>query len=137
MLHFAWCRDIFVKVVYQGQRIGPQGSPTTIETEFGWVLAGHTKVNAPPQVTTLHVSFLSGDDLLRQFWEIEEKSVCDEYMTPEERTVMNEFQSTHSRTPKGRFMVPLPKKVSHSQLGESRSQAVRRFISFGDRKSTL
>ena len=123
--------EIFVNVVYQGRRKGPQGSPTALETEFGWVLAGNTKVDAPHCITTHHVSLLSGDDLLRQFWEVEEKSVHDMYnMTPEERTVMNQFQSKHTRTPKGRFIVPLPKKLTCNQLGESRSQAVRRFLSF-------
>ena len=35
----------------------------------------------------------------------------------------------HVRKQNGRFLVPLPKRVDDRTLGESRSQAVRRFLS--------
>lgn len=32
--------DVFVEALLQGRRMGPPGSPITLETQFGWVLAG-------------------------------------------------------------------------------------------------
>ena len=46
----------------------------------------------------------------------------------EERTVLNQFKTHHSRSSSGQFVVPLPRKVNVSSIGESRSQAVRRFL---------
>ena len=50
-------------------------------------------------------------------------------LTPEERTVVRHFKESHSRSEAGRFIVPLPKNAQCKQIGESRSQAVRRFHS--------
>ena len=41
---------------------------------------------------------------------------------------MQHFNDHHTRTPEGKFVVPLPKKPDGKQLGESRTQAVRRFL---------
>ena len=46
----------------------------------------------------------------------------------EERAVVNHFHANHSRTKSDRFIVPLPRKPDVKALGESRSQAVRRFM---------
>ena len=50
-------------------------------------------------------------------------------LSPEERFVVEHFETNHRRDPDGRFVVPLPKKPDLKPLGESRSQAVRRFLS--------
>ena len=42
---------------------------------------------------------------------------------------MNHLKTNHSRTEGGRFFVPLPKQPDAKLIGESRSQAVRRFLS--------
>ena len=50
--------------------------PSCSETKFGWVLAGRTDAGAiDGHITTFHTSLVSGDDLLRKFWEIEEWSL--------------------------------------------------------------
>jgi hypothetical protein len=119
--------DIFVNVL---RRFGPPGSPVAFETKFGWVLAGETNACVPANhVTTYHTSLLSDDDILKKFWEIEEKPMSDSTLSLEERTVMHHFRDRHSRTDSGRFVVPLPKKSDAKPIGESRSQAVRRFLS--------
>ena len=46
----------------------------------------------------------------------------------EERTVVNQFKTHHFRSFSGRFVVPLPRKSNKPSIGESRSQAVRRFL---------
>ena len=50
-------------------------------------------------------------------------------LTVEEKSVVEQFHANHSRLPDGRFVVPLPRKTNSPTLGESRSQAVRRFYS--------
>lgn len=66
-------------------------------------------------------------DVLRMFWELEEVPGKKEILTVEERTVVRHFQERHRRTTEGRFIVPLPKKPDAPHIGESRTQAVRRF----------
>ena len=123
--------EVFVEAMRHGRRLGVPGSPVAFETEFGWVLAGGTNACSPiQQITTHHVSLLSGDDILRQFWEVEEKPMSHGALTPDERLAVDHFNTQHSRQSDGRFVVPLPRKTGAPLLGESRSQAVRRFISF-------
>ena len=49
--------------------------------------------------------------------------------TLEEKSVIQHFDKLHHRTADGRFIVALPKKPYAPLLGESRSQAVQRFLS--------
>ena len=121
--------DIFAQVVLHGRRIGPPGSPVAFQTEFGWVLAGETNSHVPELMTAHHVSVETGDDILRKFWEIEHHPLSDYVLSPEEKMVMQHFKAKHFRTKDGTFIVPLPKKPGVKPLGESRSQAVRRFLS--------
>ena len=114
-----------------GRQSGPDNSPTALDTAFGWVLAGNT--GAPtetPLVSTHLTSVVTGNDLLRQFWEVEEKAIANSTLTLEERCALEHFNTHHSRDERGRFVVPLPKCPLESKLGESRSQAVCRFLSF-------
>ncbi len=75
--------ETFVEVVRQGRRKGSHDSPTAIETEFGWVLAGSTGSVNSSTIVSHHASVLSGDDILRQFREVEEKPVANSTLTPE------------------------------------------------------
>ena len=52
------------------------------------------------------------------------------HLTQEEKLVLDQFKNCHTRLENGRFMVLLPKKSGTKPLGESRSQAVRRFVAF-------
>ena len=85
----------------------------------------------PIGVITTHFSLvLSGEDLLRRFWELEERTSPNCTLTLEERAALKHFNSHHTRDAHGRFIVPLPKRSLETKLGESRSQAVRTFLSF-------
>ena len=121
--------DVFVGTLRQGRWFGPPGSPSAFETGFGWVLAGRLESLESNHVTSHHASFITGDDLLRQFWEIEESPNSKVCLSPEEWTVMQHFKETNYRGNAGRFVVPLPKKTHAKPIGESRSEAVRRFLS--------
>ena len=125
--------DIFLDVLRQGRRSGPSGSPTALETEFGWVLCGGSTSShdciTNVCVTSLHSSVTSDDDILRRFWEIEEAPPDQSALSMEERVVVRHFEANYSRSPEGRFVVPLPRNPSTKSIGESRSQAARRFLS--------
>ena len=123
--------DVCAYSLLQGRRQGPADSPVAFETIFGWVLAGKTdKLQVlHSQVSTHHVTVTSGDDILRQFWEIEESPKAASNLSPQERTVIRHFDETHTLNKDGRFVVPLPKNLDSKPLGESRMQAVRRFLS--------
>ena len=105
--------DIFTAALLHGRRVGPHGTPTAFETTFGWVLAGPTTQERTKSLVTSHHTLIStGDDLLRQFWEIEEVTSPASNFTPEERFVMQHFDGNHYRTQKGRFVVPLPNNLT-------------------------
>lgn len=57
-----------------------------------------------------HASALTGDDMLKKFWELEEKPTSFSALTPEERSVVQHFRDNHTRGSSGRFIVPLPRK---------------------------
>ena len=122
--------DIFTEVLLHGRRVGAPGSPVAFETEFGWVLAGPTSITTSKTIVTSHHTLaVTSDEVLQRFWEIEEESRPELNLSPEEQSVVKHYEETHCRTPEGRFVVPLPKKPNPPRLGESRSQAVRRFLS--------
>ena len=125
--------DVFIDVLRHGRRSGPPNSPSALETEFGWVLCGGSGISSDPAantcVTSLHSFVTSGDDILRRFWEIEEAPPDQSALSIEERTVVRHFETNYARSSEGRFVVPLPRNHSAKSIGESRSQAVRRFLS--------
>ena len=122
--------DIFVEAILHGRRIGPTGTPMAFETHFGWVLAGSTESCSPvSEITACHISCATGDDLLKKFWETEESPLSEPALNPEERSAIQHFKANQTRAENGRFIVPLPRKENVKLLGESRAQAVRRFLS--------
>jgi len=114
----------------QGQRSGPPGTPFAFETKFGWVLSGKIDTSVIPSIAASHLMTTeSSDDILRKFWEIEECPRDVSSYSPEERAVVQHFSQSYQRNEDGRFIVPLPRNPQAKPLGESRSSAVRRFLS--------
>ena len=64
--------DVFVNVLQHGRRIGPPGSPVALQTKFGWVLAGNTDlpVTSNLAIVTHLTSVMTGDELIKKFWEL-------------------------------------------------------------------
>ena len=60
--------DVFVVILMHGWWTGPPGAPIAFETLFGCVLARKTDANISDyNIVSHHVSFITGDDLLRKF----------------------------------------------------------------------
>lgn len=126
--------DIFVDLLHDGRWKGPDNAPTAFETDLGWVLCGNTglsSVSTPAHVASFHTSVESPDDTLRKFWEMEESPSNELSMSAKERLVVLHFECNHlrSKSKEGRFVVLLPRDPSAGALGESRAQAVKRFMS--------
>lgn len=129
--------DVFMNILLDGQRKGIPGTPTAVENRFGWVLCGQSIADTFPNpclscsVISCHMSIdQTGDDVLRKFWEIEEPpNNSNSYLSQDERIAVTHFKVNHTRTTDGQFIVPLPRTSSKRIIGESRSQAVRRFLS--------
>ena len=82
--------------------------PTAIGMMFGWVLAGNTNTEGSNTVVSHHVSVLTGDELLRQFCDLIEKSAANSTPTRKERTVINHFDAHLSRDSEAKFILPAP-----------------------------
>ena len=70
---------------------------------------------------------MCSDDILHQFWEIEESLLSSPALTVKERFVVEHFKTNHTRTSTGRLIVPLPRRPD-AKLIESRSHAVHKSI---------
>jgi hypothetical protein len=126
--------DIFISILLQGRRSGPAGAPVATETVFGWVLSGNIETSDIGENVNLHVALFhslasTNDDVLRMFWEIEESPSLKPSLSIEENSVVKHFNNSHHCTDNGIFVIPLPKKPNCQELEESRSLAVRRFLS--------
>ena len=110
--------DIFIESLLHGRRIGPPGSPTAFETKFGWL-------DLKDLLRSLLIMHLSSLEMICyvSFGNLKKAQGI------EEQAVVSHFKENHRRNKNGLFVLPLPKKPSSATLGESRSQAVRRFLS--------
>ena len=120
-----------VEVIRHGRRSVPHNTPAALDTAFGWVLARSTGTQDNASLISTHfTSIVTGDDLLRHFLEIEEKTITNCTLMLEERSALEHFNSHYSCDEDGRFIVPLPKCPMEAKLGESCSQVVCCFLSF-------
>ena len=62
----------------------------------------------PAHVAT-HTSVISGDDIIRRFWEIEESPNLELALSSDEQEIVHHFKVNHRRNNEGRVIVPLPK----------------------------
>ena len=109
--------DIFLDVLRQGRRSCPSGSPTALETEFGWVLCGGSTSShdciTNVCVTSLHSSVTSDDDILRRFWEIEEAPSDQSALSIEKRVVVRHFEANLLTVTRRKICGPLTSEPIH------------------------
>lgn len=118
--------SIFWTLLQNGKISLGKTKPILQNTLFGWIIAG--PVSEP--VTKLQCYFSREIDLhndLKQFWELEEcTSPCPLSLEDEKCEIF--FKNTLSRNHDGRFIVRVPFKQSPCQLGESKSNAIKRLL---------
>ena len=124
--------DIFSRTVLYGRQFGPLGTPSVFKTTFGWVLAGTINgVKFKQPSGNCYLTTISPDELLRQFWEIEDHNYRQPVLSSGKQVEVQHFESSHSRDELGRFIVLLPIKSDVTPLGDSRTSTVKRFESLG------
>ena len=90
--------DLFGIIMRHDLRVGPPGTPSAIQTAFGWVLSGSVNVEQPAsERVTACASVLQGDDLMRKFWEVEECVAHQPALSIEERSVQQHFDTAYKK----------------------------------------
>ncbi|XP_043262784.1 uncharacterized protein LOC122403358 [Colletes gigas] len=96
------------------------------KTQFGWVIGG-----SGPTATARakHRTFFATPDFdLQKFWELEEGPHI-RHLSAEEQDCEDHFKDHIKRDKSGRYVVALPFNGRESELGESRSRALTRYLS--------
>ena len=117
--------DIYESIVLDG-KLEEENGLHLWKTIFGWVVSGKLPRETTSAVNS--VTILKTDIDLRRFWEIEEVH-SPKQLTAEEMQCEQHFLETTQEAEDARFKVKLPFKPEVSKLGESFTQARRRFMS--------
>ncbi|XP_065089199.1 uncharacterized protein LOC135710528 [Ochlerotatus camptorhynchus] len=121
--------ELFFKILKQAQLKLSDNLPVLYETQFGWVIAGALEESEEEVVNVLCAT---NEDLLlksiQRFFEQEELPE-EKVLTNEEQAIEDHFCKTYRRDEDGRFVVKLPFRESINELGNSRSLALKRFLS--------
>lgn len=118
--------DCFAEVLLSGVRLGGRNEPVAQQTIFGWVVSGKLMAanETSSEVTSMHVQL---DDMLQRFWhqeEVQQKSA----MSTDDETCEQIFNEKTTRGSDGKYIVELPFRIGDRQLGDSRSNAIKRLL---------
>ncbi|XP_043263515.1 uncharacterized protein LOC122403827 [Colletes gigas] len=97
------------------------------KTRLGWVIGGSAPSERPVRGSSCHTSATLQFDLAR-FWEIEEGPQAS-HLSDADSMCEAHFKENTIRTTDGRYVVALPFNQQQNQLGESKSGALKRFLS--------
>ncbi|XP_055708913.1 uncharacterized protein LOC129805179 [Phlebotomus papatasi] len=131
--------DHYNDVVLDGVIRQGSDQPVLRQTVFGWVLSGALKdasTAPPPHSQCNMVTLASLEKTVKRFWEIEEVE-CAKSTSVENVEVEEHFAATFSREDSGRFIVQLPLRPNHTELGNSKKRAIRQLRSLEDRLKKL
>ncbi|XP_024885139.1 uncharacterized protein LOC112463171, partial [Temnothorax curvispinosus] len=119
--------SIFWDLLCIGQIKLGRNQPVLQKTHLGWIAAGDI---TPVTQSPASISYITADAALQKqverFWTIEEIDRAPVRSKSDESCELH-FLQTYKRDASGRFIVSLPFKGDPSELGESRSTAVKRF----------
>lgn len=126
--------DLFGHFIREGRIEGHSGLPSAYNTIFGWVLLGKTACElAVPTSYSFLISFEESiDSTLRKFWELEKVPESNSFSS-EDAKCEDLFVKTVSRDQTGRYTVQLPFREQEPTFHNSRSIALRRFLSMEKR----
>ena len=115
--------------------LGSNSDPAAVATIFGWAITGPvpsqtTHVQAAPSLhEPLSPADLHLDKRMMQFWDVEGVDKAPESFTSIENQVQVHYNDTTSYcSTQHRYTVKLPRKADVPALGDSRSQALSRYI---------
>ncbi|XP_078051368.1 uncharacterized protein LOC144477515 [Augochlora pura] len=119
-----------LSVLSVGQiNLSPPNSPDLYmqKTRLGWVIGGSVPAPHPTHARAFHLNSTLEIDITR-FWELEE-GPRTQHLTESEKVCEDHFKRRVSRTKSGRYVVALPFNNKISQLGTSKTMALKRFTS--------
>ncbi|XP_076394921.1 uncharacterized protein LOC143265617 [Megachile rotundata] len=96
------------------------------KTQLGWIIRGSVPISVTNSNRKTFVANLNFD--MQKFWEIEEGPHA-QHLSAEDHECEKHFEEFVRREDSGRYVVALSFNEKKSQLGESRSRAVNRFLS--------
>ncbi|XP_028159736.1 uncharacterized protein LOC114352350, partial [Ostrinia furnacalis] len=120
--------DVHAHILLQGLR--KYNSLIALNSRLGWLISGRASqtdaATLEHNMVVTHTK-LEVDQLLRQFWEIEENIQYKKPMTELELQCEEHFKATHKRNDDGRYIVSLPfKDDPPTNLGDVEFLAVNR-----------
>lgn len=119
--------DLYDRIICEGIRKGPLGSPVAQQTYLGWILTGgvgvKTRIEEQSPISINHVAIEPQlPELISKFWEIEEVPSVNR-LSEEDEKCEKYFRDTYSRQSNGRYVVKLP-FAKIAKFSDSRSIAV-------------
>ena len=130
--------DVYLQLMLQSPKVtGRPTDPGALETIFGWAVMGPVKASTeevlqpiPAHVAITPTEAEQLDGRMVTFWESEEPNSPKEPFNSTEELVEAHYAATTTYSPTDRrYTVSLPRKQDSPPLGESRNQALRRYIS--------
>ena len=104
--------EAYARILKDGIRRGPPGTPTAQNTSMGWIVFGAIKPPSLADAWVLASSTSSLDSLeqtLKKFWELEDVS-GPALLSADDRECERLFVEGYKRAPSGRYIVRLPFK---------------------------
>ncbi|XP_062538201.1 uncharacterized protein LOC134206488 [Armigeres subalbatus] len=126
--------ELFFALMKPGHITLDDDLPELRNSHLGWLVTGAYRTTRKEEaIQYSHVASLdSVEQMIRQFWEIEEVPNTATTSTEEQRCE-DHFTSTHFRDNSGRFVVRLPLKENANQMDSCRNLAMRRFFMLENR----
>ena len=127
-------QDVWDQLFLKGRILGPEGTPSARQSVFGWVVSGLYQPDKPKKALAACAYYVAStqanrisDNLLSQFWFLEEPPQPKKDLTTEEMRVEKHYAESHKYIQeKGRYEVTLPRSLGKAELGESRNTALFR-----------
>lgn len=130
--------EVFYNLLNVGQIKLNENLPMIQNTKLGWVIGGsHVFKSSMPVLSHISITSLLTTEALNEmlhsqisrFWKIEDlPDTKDSMLSFQEEWCENHFQNTTHRDQNNRFVISLPFNDKKSYLGQSRSIALRRFL---------
>ena len=115
-------------------RTGAPGTASAYNTIFGWAVfgqygQGEGKTNICISTRKMEPELDQGDQLLQRFWKIEEVDLPQPTFSPKESLAQEHYADNVTyNSVSYRYTVKLPVKKEAPDLGDSRTQALQRFM---------
>ncbi|KAK9739423.1 Protein of unknown function (DUF1759) [Popillia japonica] len=118
---------IFYDLLLSGRIRGSRNTLTFVETTLGWIAGGQTCSTNNRQDSEHSVCKLTLEKQMELFWKIEELDETRNW-SKEEQECEDHFVENFRRQPTGEFIVKLPFNHNKQKIGESKTVALKRFL---------